>query len=59
MTKPKSSKRDKTQQIKIQPNSKTQNMTTLKNSKCDKTQKNQTVTKIKNSKCDTIQKLKG
>ena len=56
MTKLKNSNCDKTQKLKLRPNTKILNVTKFKNSNCDKTKKN--FDKIKNSNCDKTKKIK-
>ena len=65
-TKLKNSNCDKTQKLKVRPNTKILNVTKFKNSNCDKTKKvnvtqleTQIVTKLKNSNCDKALKLKS
>ena len=53
----KNSNCDKTQKLKVRPNTKILNVTKIKNSICDKTKKKncdktQNSTKLKNSNCD-------
>ena len=49
---------DKTQTFKLWWNTKTQIVTNLKNTNCEKTLKTQILTKLKNSNCDQTQKPK-
>ena len=56
-TKLKNSNCDKTQKLKLRPNTKILNVTKFKNSNCDKTKK-ENCDKTQNSNCDKTQKLK-
>ena len=57
MTKLKNSNCDKTQKLKLRPNTKVLNVTTFKNSNCDKIKK-KNCDNTQNSNCDKTQKLK-